>query len=139
LKLYIRIAVNEVARAVYNLATTPDIEKCRGNIAHLEGFDKTMTRKFETLKSRMGMDEGAHALKRLLDTYGSYTLARCNVLALALQNQISLLDEAIQPRFSISALSGRMKWRKISGQFERFCGIPQTLHPCALLHRDSEM
>ena len=45
----------------------------------------------------------------------------------------------IEPRFSISALSGRMKWRKSSGQVERFCGIPQTLHPCALLHRDSEV
>ncbi len=46
---------------------------------------------------------------------------------------------AVYPRFSISALSGRMKWRKSSGQVERFCGIPQTLHPCALLHRDSEV
>jgi tripartite-type tricarboxylate transporter receptor subunit TctC len=45
----------------------------------------------------------------------------------------------LEPRFSISALSGRMKWRKSSGQVERFCGIPQTLHPCALLHRDSEV
>ena len=47
--------------------------------------------------------------------------------------------EKLEPRFSISLLSRRIKWLKMSGQIEFFCGIPQTLHPCALLHRDSEV
>ena len=49
------------------------------------------------------------------------------------------LIDTYKPRFSIRPLSRRIKWLKMSGQIELFCGIPQTLHPCALLHRDSEV
>ena len=92
----IRETVNEVARAVYNLATTPDVEKRRGDVARVEGFDKTINKNFETLKSHMRSADGEQLLKKLLDAHGAYAMARRKVLAIALQNQNRELDDAIQ-------------------------------------------
>ena len=92
----IRETVNEVARAVYNLATTPDVEKRRGDVARVEGFDKTIDKNFETLKSHMDSAEGALLLKKVFDSYGKYAAVRRNVLDMALQNHGKELDDAIQ-------------------------------------------
>ena len=92
----IRETVNEVARAVYNLATTADVEKRRGDVARLEGSDKIINKNFDTLKANLATTEGAQVLKKALDAYAGYAVARRKVLALALQNQEKEIDEAIQ-------------------------------------------
>ena len=92
----IRETVNEVARAVYGLAVTPDVEKRRSDVARLEGSDKIINKNFDTLKASLTTTEGAQALKKALDAYAGYATARRKVLALALQEQEKNIDEAIQ-------------------------------------------
>ena len=95
----IRETVNEVARAVYGLAVTPDAEKRRGDVARLEGSDKIISKNFDTLSASLTTEEGAQALKKALDAYAGYATARRKVLTLALQDQEKGLDQVIQQDF----------------------------------------
>ena len=92
----IRETVNEVARAVYNLATTADMDARRRDVARLEDSHVIINKNLESLKPRLIDGEGAAALKKALDTYTRYDAAKRKVMALAVQNQDKEMDQAIQ-------------------------------------------
>ena len=92
----IRETVNEVARAVFNLAVTEDAEKRRGDVARLEGSDKIIIKNFDTLKANLTVPEGAQVLKKALEAYAGYAAARGKVLALALQGKEAEIAQAVQ-------------------------------------------
>jgi methyl-accepting chemotaxis protein len=92
----IRETVNEVARAVYNLAVTEDLEKRRADVTRLEGSEKIIKKNFETLKSNLATAEGALVMKKALDAYAGYAAARSKVLALALQSKEAEIGQAVQ-------------------------------------------
>ena len=95
----IRETVNEVSRAVYNLAGTDDIEKRRASVARLEGSEKIIKKNFDTLVTNLNATEGALILKKAFDAYTAYKVAERKVLALALQNQDTEISQAIQQDF----------------------------------------
>ncbi len=92
----IRETVNEVARAVYNLAVTEDAEKRRADVTRLEGSEKIITKNFETLKASLATNEGASILKKALDAYVNYATVRSKVLAVALQGKEAAIDQTVQ-------------------------------------------
>ena len=92
----IRETVNEVARAVYNLATTADMETRRRDVARLEGTHAIISKNLEALKTSLTDHEGAGALQKVLATHGRYDTAKRKVMALALQDQAASMDQAIQ-------------------------------------------
>ncbi len=92
----IRETVNEVTRAVYNLAVVEDLEKRRADVTRLEGSEKIIKKNFETLKANLSTGEGAQALKKALDAYANYVAARSKVLALALQSKETEIGQAVQ-------------------------------------------
>ena len=79
----IRETVNEVARAVYNLATTADMETRRRDVARLEGTHAIISKNLEALKTSLTDHEGAGALQKVLATHGRYDTAKRKVMALA--------------------------------------------------------
>jgi methyl-accepting chemotaxis protein len=92
----IRETVNEVARAVYDLAANTEPEKRRATVTRLESSDKIITKIFETLKASLSSDDGAPILKKVLDAYADYAAARGKVLALALENQDWEISKVMQ-------------------------------------------
>lgn len=92
----IRETVNEVTRAVYNLASSNAPEKRRDDIARLERSEKVVAKSFETLRASMDTSDGTRLLKVAEDAYTRYAAVRQKVFALVLQSQDWEVTQAIQ-------------------------------------------
>ena len=91
----IRETVNEVARAVYNVATTPNLDARKREVTRVENSRKVIDKNLVSLKQRLADVEGAKSLQKALDAYAKYSAAASKVMTLALGDE-SQMDHTIQ-------------------------------------------
>lgn len=92
----IRETVNEVARAVYNLATTPDLEARKRDVARLESSQNVIDKNLASLKANLSTGDGAKSLQKAVEAYAKYSAAKSKVMGLALNEQDKAMDQSIQ-------------------------------------------